>query len=61
MTITYNNDLKMFVGWDGKRNYYGAKAWQVIVQAYSLKNGTLQLKKGTDKATALYNTRLILD
>lgn len=36
MTIKYNNELKMFVGWDGKRNYYGAKAWQVIVQAYSL-------------------------
>ena len=32
----YNNELKMFVGWDGKRNCYGAKAWQVIVQAYSL-------------------------
>jgi len=36
MTIKYNNELKMFVGWDGKRNYYGAKAWHVIVQAYSL-------------------------
>lgn len=36
MTIKYNNELKMFVGWDGKRNYYGAQAWHVIVQAYSL-------------------------
>lgn len=36
MTIKYNNELKMFVGWDKKRYYYGAKAWQVIVQAYSL-------------------------
>jgi len=60
MTIKYNNELKMFVGFDGKRNYYGAKAWQVIVQAYSIKSSTLQLKKGTDKATAIYNTRLIL-
>ena len=31
-----NKDIKMFVGFDGKRNYYGAKAWHVIVQAYSL-------------------------
>lgn len=61
MTITYNDDLKMFVGWDGKRYYYGGKAYTVIVQAYDLRNSTLQLKKGTDKATALYNTRLILD
>lgn len=36
MTIKYNKDIKMFVGFDGKRNYYGAKAWHVIVQAYSL-------------------------
>lgn len=36
MTISYDNNIKMWVGQDGKRNYYGAKAWHVIVQAYSL-------------------------